>query len=51
VHTDPDDPASQAIRHAARGLVALFPVELPVLQSVAAVAEAPVPIGIALPMA
>ncbi len=29
--TDPDDPASQAIRHAARGLLALFPVALPVL--------------------
>jgi ATP-binding protein involved in chromosome partitioning len=28
---DPDDPAAQAIRHAARGLVALAPLELPVL--------------------
>ncbi|HSD78065.1 MAG TPA: P-loop NTPase, partial [Solirubrobacteraceae bacterium] len=32
VFTDPDDPAAQAIRHAARGLVAMFPTELPVLQ-------------------
>src|ERR671922_2187346 len=36
VLADPDDPAAQAIRHAARGLVAMMPmqrVELPVLQS------------------
>jgi len=45
VFTDPDDPAAQAIRHAARGIVALSPVELPVLQS------APAPTGISLPMA
>src|SRR3954447_2119559 len=44
VFTDPDDPAAQAIRHAARGIVALSPIELPVLQ-------APAPTGIALPMA
>jgi ATP-binding protein involved in chromosome partitioning len=44
VLTDPDDPAAQAIRHAARGVVALSPVELPVLQ-------APAPTGISLPMA
>jgi ATP-binding protein involved in chromosome partitioning len=31
VGVDPDDPASQAIRHAARGLLALFPAALPVL--------------------
>jgi ATP-binding protein involved in chromosome partitioning len=34
---DPDDPASQAIRHVARGLIAMAPVapvELPVLQLV-----------------
>src|SRR5437763_700712 len=30
---DPDDPAAQAIRHAARGLIALSPVELPVLDA------------------
>ena len=44
VFTDPDDPAAQAIRHAARGIVALTPLELPVLQS-------PAPTGISLPMA
>jgi ATP-binding protein involved in chromosome partitioning len=31
VVVDPDDPASQAVRHAARGVLALFPVALPVL--------------------
>ncbi len=31
---DPDDPASQAIRHAARGIIAMTPLELPVLASV-----------------
>ena len=31
VFEDPDDPAAQAIRHAARGLIALAPVALPVL--------------------
>ena len=35
VVTDPDDPAAQAIRQAARGLIAMFPVELPMLQAVA----------------
>jgi ATP-binding protein involved in chromosome partitioning len=30
---DPDDPASQAIRQAARGLIAMAPLELPVLDS------------------
>ena len=30
---DPDDPAAQAIRHAARGLIALAPLELPVLSA------------------
>ena len=32
VFNDPDDPASQAIDQAARGLVAMFPRELPILQ-------------------
>ena len=53
VHSDPDDPASQAIRHAARGLLALSPVELPVMQAPAA-AAAPKdakPAGLSLPMA
>jgi ATP-binding protein involved in chromosome partitioning len=51
VFTDPDDPASQAIRHAARGLVAMFPVELPILQSAAPAPAAPAPSGMSLPMA
>ena len=56
VFENPDDPAAQAIRHAARGLVALAPVGLPVLQMAGgpAVGEpaAPAPAtGISLPMA
>jgi ATP-binding protein involved in chromosome partitioning len=52
VGTDPDEPAAQAIRQAARGLIALMPVELPIL-SVTQVAppEASKPSGISLPMA
>ena len=45
VFTDPDDPAAQAIRQTARGIVALSPIELPVLQG------APEPKGFSLPMA
>ncbi len=41
---EPDSPASQAIRQAARGIVAATPQELPVLQAVPAAAEAP-PVG------
>src|SRR6202022_391425 len=33
VPSAPGDPASQAIRHAARGLIALAPQELPVMQA------------------
>jgi ATP-binding protein involved in chromosome partitioning len=44
VFIDPDDPAAQALRQTARGIVALSPVELPVLQ-------APEASGISLPMA
>ena len=51
VFTDPDDPASQALRHAARGLVAMFPVELPILQAAAPAAPAAAPTGLSLPMA
>jgi ATP-binding protein involved in chromosome partitioning len=47
VIVDPDDPAAQAIRQAARGLVALSPVELPVMQA----AAPPQPVGMSLPMA
>lgn len=50
VFDDPDDPAAQAIRHAARALIASSPVDLPVLQ-MAAPAAPPAPTGIALPMA
>jgi ATP-binding protein involved in chromosome partitioning len=51
VFTDPDDPAAQAIRQAARGLVAMFPVELPILQSAAPAQQAAAPTGMSLPMA
>jgi ATP-binding protein involved in chromosome partitioning len=52
VFTDPDDPAAQAVRQAARGLIAMFPVELPILQVVAAATpDAPAPAGMSLPMA
>jgi ATP-binding protein involved in chromosome partitioning len=51
VFTDPDDPAAQALRHAARGLVAMFPLELPILQAAAPAAPAPAPTGMSLPMA
>ena len=52
---DPDDTAAQAIRHAARGLIALAPIELPTLQ-VTQVAPpqppaSPKPAGMSLPMA
>ncbi len=50
VLSDPDDPAAQALRHAARGLIALSPVELPVMQAPAP-AAAPRPAGPSLPMA
>ncbi|HVP03065.1 MAG TPA: P-loop NTPase [Solirubrobacteraceae bacterium] len=59
VFSDPDDPAAQAIRQAARGLVACFPVELPILQAAGPApgggqepaAAAPKPVGMSLPMA
>ena len=61
VGTDPDEAAAQAIRQAARGLIALMPVELPVLASISPVATAsPLdvippaakkPSGLSLPMA
>ena len=40
VTEDPDAPASQAIRAAARGIVATTPVELPVMQAAPAAAQA-----------
>ena len=50
VTTDPDDPASIAIRESASGLIALSPIELPVMQAPAP-AAAPKPVGASLPMA
>jgi ATP-binding protein involved in chromosome partitioning len=53
---DPDDPAAQAIRQAARGLLALAPLRLPTLPLVEvpvapAPAESRKPVGMSLPMA
>jgi ATP-binding protein involved in chromosome partitioning len=52
---DPDDPASQAIGHLARGLIAMAPVELPVLPVLEEVSvtddAAAKPVGMSLPMA
>jgi ATP-binding protein involved in chromosome partitioning len=59
VGTDPDDPAAQAIRQAARGLIALMPVELPMMAAAPA-PTSPIDVippapkktsGISLPMA
>jgi ATP-binding protein involved in chromosome partitioning len=63
---DPDDPASQAIRQAARGLIAMAPLELPMMEpppgsspftgngeagNGAAPPASPKPVGMSLPMA
>jgi ATP-binding protein involved in chromosome partitioning len=53
---DPDDPASQAIHQVARGLIAIAPLELPVLPNVedgpvTDEAASPKPVGMSLPMA
>ncbi|HEV7937987.1 MAG TPA: P-loop NTPase [Solirubrobacteraceae bacterium] len=55
---DPDDPASQAIRQAARGLIAMAPLELPTLPLVEVTSPSPPeppaspkPAGMSLPMA
>jgi ATP-binding protein involved in chromosome partitioning len=50
VFSDPDDPAAQALTQGARGLIALSPIELPVMQAPAP-AAAPKPAGMSLPMA
>jgi ATP-binding protein involved in chromosome partitioning len=47
VEINPDDPAAQAVRQAARGIVAMTPVDLPILQP----AGPPQPVGMSLPMA
>ena len=56
VAADPDDPAAQGIRQVARGLIAMFPRELPVLQVVGGAdgpppVSSPEPAGMTLPMA
>ena len=55
VISDPDDPAAQAIRQAARGLIAIFPAELPMLQAEmpadSAAVDEPAPVGMTLPLA
>ena len=54
---NPDDPASQAIRQVARGLIAMAPQQLPVLPLVEIIPplrtpdESPKPVGMSLPMA
>jgi ATP-binding protein involved in chromosome partitioning len=51
VTAEPDHPASQAIRAAARGIVAQTPVDLPVMQAVAADGPAPAAVsGTELPV-
>jgi ATP-binding protein involved in chromosome partitioning len=47
VEVSPDDPAAQAVRQAARGIIAMTPVELPIMQP----AGPPEAVGMSLPMA
>ena len=52
IFSDPDDPAAQALYQGARGLIALTPMQLPVMQVQAPVPPAaPRPTGMSLPMA
>jgi ATP-binding protein involved in chromosome partitioning len=52
VFADPDDPAAQAIRQTARGVIALTPIELPVMAAAAPTAPPEAkPVGMSLPMA
>jgi ATP-binding protein involved in chromosome partitioning len=51
VLSDPDDPASQMIEHAARGLIALCPPAPAVLPMASAPPPPPRPVGMSLPMA
>ena len=54
VASNPDDPAAQAIRQVARGLLAIFPDELPMVQAGPASegpGDGPEPVGMQLPMA
>jgi ATP-binding protein involved in chromosome partitioning len=50
---DPDDPAAQAVRQAARGIIAMTPVSLPVMPSLQPTPPPapPAPVGMSLPMA
>ena len=50
VAVDPQDPAAQAVRQAARGIIAMTPVDLPILQEPEPAAP-PQPVGMSLPMA
>ncbi|HEX3733748.1 MAG TPA: P-loop NTPase [Solirubrobacterales bacterium] len=50
VTSEPDSPAAQAIRQAARGIIAMTPQELPVLQAPPAMAEMPAIGGTPLPV-
>ncbi len=50
VTSEPDEPASQAIRQAARGIIAATPQELPVLQAAPGGAEMPPVSGTPLPV-
>jgi len=50
VFTDPDDPAAQGVRQAARGLIAMAPIALPTL-NVIPPSGGPQPVGMSLPMA
>ena len=47
---EPDSPAAQAIRQAARGIIAMTPQELPVLQAAPGMAEMPAIGGTPLPV-
>jgi ATP-binding protein involved in chromosome partitioning len=49
IAVDADDPAAQAVRQAARGIIAMSPVDLPILQPDPS--EPPQPVGMSLPMA
>jgi ATP-binding protein involved in chromosome partitioning len=49
VVADPEDPASQAIHHVARGLIAMAPLEMPVLPLVEVASAAPSPVGASAP--
>ncbi|HEV2818895.1 MAG TPA: P-loop NTPase [Solirubrobacteraceae bacterium] len=52
VAVDPDDPAAQSVRQAARGLIALSPMDLPVVEADQIAPPAAVPAtGMSLPMA